>query len=731
MENIMKSLRTVLFTSFSYLIIIIFFSSLTSRNANGESGHKLWLRYIPVSNNNLLQKYRHSVQKVDINAVAPTMKVAANELKRGLDGLLSGKIPITHSVTQNGIIIVGTPKNSKLVASLHLRNELHKLGKEGYLIKNVQINQKKCIVIAANTDIGVLYGSFGFLRLLQTHQHITHLNISSSPKIEYRILDHWDNLNETVERGYAGLSLWNWANLPEYKVPRYKAYARADASIGINGEVLNNVNANPMILTKKYLKKIAVLADIFRPYGIKVYVSVPFNAPQIIGHLKTYDPLNSQVQQWWNKKANQIYHYIPDFGGFLIKANSEGQPGPLTYGRTYADGANMLAKALAPHGGIVMWRAFVYDKNSKEDRQRQSYEAFKPLDGKFDKNVLLQVKNGPIDFQPREPFNPLFGALPKTQTMMEFEITQEYMGHSHWLAYLAPMYKEALDSDTYARGKGSTVAKVIDGSLFHYQKTGIAGVANTGMDRNWTGQPFGQANWFAFGRLAWNHNLSSAEIADEWIRMTFTNDPVFVKKTKKIMLASRQIGVLCRDPIGLNDLFEQPHHWGPAPWYNRGPLEWRNTYYHRADAEGIGFDRTSTGSNAISQYFPPVARKFESLKNCPEKYLLWFHHVSWNYKMKSGRTLWQELCYKYYEGVDSVRWTQKVWESLAGKIDQQRYNHVKALLKLEDKEAIWWRNACLLYFQTFSHQPIPSKYPQPKETLKYYKHTEVVPPPKY
>ncbi len=713
----------------NYLLVLLLFLSL-SAVARAENGHRLWLRYDLVTNAQKLGEYRSALQEVFIDTTSPTRKAAADELRRGLDGLLGKKVSFVHHLKSNGTLVLGTPENSPFVASLNLGNDLKKVGDEGYIIRNVTIDHKKCIVVAANTDIGVLYGTFGFLRLLQTQKDIQNLSIISFPKIKYRILDHWDNLNETVERGYAGLSLWNWANLPQYKALRYTDYARANASIGINGAVLNNVNADPRILTKKYLIKVATLADIFRPYGIKVYLSVPFDAPEKIGHLKTYDPLDKNVQQWWKEKADQIYHYIPDFGGFLVKAGSEGQPGPRTYGRTFAQGANMLARALKPHGGIMMLRAFVYDAHSPRDRAKQSYEAFFPLDGKFDDNVLLQVKNGPIDFQPREPFHPLFGALPNTQTMMEVQITQEYLGHSQWLVYLAPLYKETLESDTYAKGKGSTVAKVIDGSLFGYNKTGIAGVANTGMDENWTGHPFGQANWYAFGRLAWNHELTSAQIADEWIRMTFTDDPVFVKKVKKMMLASRQIAVLCMTPIGLNDLFSFNHS-APAPWNDKGPVEWTPTYFHRADSTGVGFDRTASGSNQIEQYFPPVTRKFANIETTPEKFLLWFHHVPWNYKMKSGRTLWEELCYKYYQGVDSVRWLQKTWSSLKGKIDHQRYYHVKALLEIQYEQAVWWRNACLLYFQSFSQMPIPAQYPKPQKTLKYYENTRVWPPPKY
>jgi alpha-glucuronidase len=409
------------------------------------------------------------------------------------------------------------------------------------------------------------------------------------------MLDHWDNLSRTVERGYAGMSIWNWQKLPGYIDKRYKDYARANASIGINGVVLNNVNANATILTKDYLIKVAALANVFRAYGIKVYLSARFSAPIEIGNLKTADPLDEQVRNFWKQKADEIYEYIPDFGGFLVKANSEGQPGPQNYNRTHADGANMLADALASHNGIVIWRAFVYS-NSNEDRFKQAYNEFKPLDGKFRKNVLLQVKNGPIDFQPREPFHPLFGAMPQTPLMMEFQLTQEYLGFSTHLVYLAPLFKECLDADTYENGKGSAVAKIIDGTLEDHNITGMAGVANIGSDINWTGHPFAQANWYALGRLAWDHNLTSAEIADEWIRQTFTNDPRFVDTVKKIMLASREITVDYMTPLGLHHIMGYSHHYGPAPWYNKAErADWNPVYFHKADSVGIGFDRTSTG----------------------------------------------------------------------------------------------------------------------------------------
>jgi alpha-glucuronidase len=416
---------------------------------------------------------------------------------------------------------------------------------------------------------------------------------------------------------------------------------------------------------------------------------------------------------------------IPDFGGFLVKANSEGQPGPQNYGRNHADGANLLADALQPFNGIVMWRAFVYDNNVPEDRAKQAYNEFKPLDGIFRSNVLIQAKNGAIDFQPREPFHPLFGAMRKTPVMMEFQITMEYLGQATSLVYLAPLYKECLDSDTYAKGEGSTVAKVIDGTLDKNPLSAIAGVANTGTDRNWTGHLFLQANWYTFGRLAWDHQLTSEQIADEWIRMTFSNDPSFINPVKTLMLNSREDVVNYMTPLGLHHIMGWDHHYGPGPWIEKNVRpDWNPTYYHRADNYGVGFNRTATGSNAVNQYFPPVEKVFSSFETCPEKFLLWFHHVSWDYKLKSGKTLWDELCYHYYEGVDSVRAMRKTWNSLEGKIDEERFNHVKMMLTIQEKEAVWWRNACVLYFQTFSKQPIPAGLEMPNKTLEYYESLE-------
>ena len=653
-----------------------------------------------------------------------TFSIIRDEIDRGLSGLLGVEVPPGNSIADAPSLVITAAGRSGRLSALVERSILDELGPEGFLIKQVTAGKQQHIVVAANSDIGALYGTFHFLRMLQNHQDLRDLSVAETPKIQHRLLNHWDNLDRTVERGYAGLSLWTWKWLQQYEDPRYHDYARANASIGINGTVLNNVNADPRMLTEQYISKAAKLADTFRPYGIKVYFSANFFAPERVGGLDTSDPLDPEVQQWWKDKVDQIYKHIPDFGGFLVKANSEGQPGPQNYGRTHAEGANVLAEAVAPYGGIVMWRAFVYSPE-QEDRFREGFDEFVPLDGQFADNVILQVKNGPIDFQPREPFHPLFGALPQTHTMLELQITQEYFGFSKNLTYLGPLYTEALNWDTFARGKGSTVAKVVDGSVFEYDHTGIAGVANTGSDRNWTGHPFGQSNWYAFGRLAWDHTLTAGAIADEWIRMTFTHDPDLVETTREIMMMSREAGVRYRTPLGLTHLCAQGHHYGPAPWTSEMPRpDWTAVYYHRADKRGIGFDRTQSGSNAINQYYTEVTEQFDELENTPEEYLLWFHHVSWDHRMSTGRTLWEELVHRYYQGVDDVREMQRKWATLEGSIDRQRYEHVKALLEIQEEDAVWWRNACVLYFQTHADRPIPEGYETPAHSLEYYKELE-------
>ncbi len=708
--------------SFVTLVFIVFLLLLMPFKMMAEDGYRLWLRYDRIADGNSLKEYGEDIKAIHFPGDSPTLKAARAELTEGVAGLLGIPVKFTDKLTESGTLVVGTPKSSGVIASLSVTNKLKNLGREGYIIQNAVVKGKNCVIVSANTDVGILYGVFNFLKILQTNKSLDNLSISENPKVEYRLLNHWDNLDRTSERGYAGFSIWDWHKLPDYVDPRYKDYARANASIGINGTVLTNVNANALVLTPMYLEKLAALADVFRPYGIRVYLTARFSAPIQIGGLKTADPLNEKVKKWWKDKVDEIYKYVPDFGGFLVKANSEGQPGPQNYNRSHAEGANLLAEALAPHGGIVMWRAFVYTYDKNEDRAEQAYNEFVPLDGKFRDNVLIQAKNGPIDFQPREPFHPLFGAMKKTPVMVEFQITQEYLGCATHLVYLATLYKECLESDTYAKGKGSTVAKVIDGSLFDYPNSGFAGVSNVGTDRNWTGHHFGQANWYCFGRLAWNHELSAEEIAEEWIRMTFSNDKEFVNTVKEIMMASRDITVSYMTPLGLHHIMAEGHHYGPGPWVAvSGRPDWTSVYYHQADSNGIGFDRTETGSNALGQYYPEVRKKFSDPKKCPDEYLLWFHHLPWDYKMKSGRTLWDELCYKYYSGADSVKWMIDEWSSLSGKIDDERFGHVSTFLKIQAKEAVWWRNACLLYFKEYSNMAIPSQYEKPEKTLEYYK----------
>lgn len=651
------------------LFIIFILSSLLSW---AEDGSRLWLRYPEIKQKEKSILSSHS---------SPTINIALDELSNHWQGQ---------------------------TVELQLNKKLKHL-KDGYSIKSN--NQK--IIISAGSDVGLLYGSYCLLRLQQTGVDLTTLNIEELPSYDIRILNHWDNLDGTIERGYAGYSLWKWDELPNTLSPRYKEYARANASIGINGTVLNNVNASPNILKKDYLEKVKALADIFRPYGLKVYLSVNFSSPKVLEGLSNSDPLNPEVQKWWKAKAKEIYSLIPDFGGFLVKANSEGQPGPQDYGRTHADGANMLADVLKPYKGIVMWRAFVYNP-SMEDRAKQAYQEFVPLDGQFRDNVIIQIKNGPIDFQPREPFNPLFGALRKTPAMVEFQITQEYLGFSNHLAYLATMFKETLDSDTYSDRKGSTVAKITDGTLRPAKTTAISAVSNIGEDTNWCGHHFAQTNWYAFGRLAWNHQLSSNQIADEWIRMTFSDNNEFVEPVKNMMLSSRETIVDYMMPLGLHHIFAEDHHYGPEPWLSQAAREdWTSVYYHKADTIGLGFNRTTTGSDAVSHYFPPLNNIYNDISTCPENLLLWFHHVPWNYKMNDGKTMWDALCYKYDSGVQQVREYQKVWDRMEQYVDSRRFEEVQSKLKIQARDAVWWRDACLLYFQTFSKKPIPYDLERP------------------
>jgi alpha-glucuronidase len=698
---------------------LLFYCLLLALFSQAEDGYNLWLRY-KRADAPIVQQYQNRIKAVQLLGSSPTIKAIHNELHLALEGLLNRKITISNANINEGVLIA--PVSDAQIRQYITENELKDISDEGFLIRTKNKNGKPLIIITGKSELGLLYGTFHFIRLLQTQQTIENLSILSNPKLKHRVLNHWDNLNRHVERGYAGISIWNWHTLPDYIDQRYIDYARANASIGINGTVLTNVNANALVLTKEYLAKVAALASVFRPYGIKVYLTARFSAPIEIGGLKTADPLDKGVQQWWATKVKEIYNYIPDFGGFLVKANSEGQPGPQNYGRNHADGANMLADAIAPYKGIIMWRAFVYSSETPEDRFKQAYNEFKPLDGQFRKNVLVQVKNGPIDFQPREPFHPLFGAMPQTPLMMEYQLTQEYLGFSTHLVYLPKLFKEVQDADTYAKGKGSTVAKIIDGSLEGKEQTGMAGVANIGNDRNWTGHPFAQANWYALGRLAWDHQLSSEQIADEWIKQTFSTNPSFVSAAKKIMLSSHEAIVNYMTPLGLHHIMGYGHHYGPAPWWDKAPrADWNPVYFHKADSAGIGFDRTAKGSNALAQYAPEVRAVFENINTCPDEYLLWFHHASWDHKMKSGRSLWEELCYRYNQGVDTVRWMNKVWKDQKGLVDEERHKQVAMLLAIQENEAVWWRDACLSYFQTFSRKPIPAKYEKPKLSLDEYK----------
>jgi alpha-glucuronidase len=708
------------------LMLMIYFSPVKA-----ENGYRLWMRYDKITHKNLYNAYRRNLKQLNFRGNSATLEAARVELQQGLSGLLDLKLRPVGSGSGPGSLIVGTPSSSKTIAGLGLDSRLKSLGQEGYMIRTLNQKGKSSLVIAANSDAGVLYGVFHFLKLLQTNTDISSLQLTEIPKTKLRLLNHWDNLDRSVERGYAGLSLWDWKTLPDTGNPRYRDYARANASLGINGTVLTNVNADAKILTPEYLEKAAALATVFRPYHLQVYLTARFSAPIEIGGLKTADPLDPEVRKWWKNKVDEIYKYIPDFGGFLVKANSEGQPGPQNYGRSHADGANMFADALAPHRGLVMWRAFVYDHNVPDDRAKQAYSEFKPLDGQFKKNVIVQIKNGPIDFQPREPFSPLFGAMPKTPEMMEFQITMEYLGQSTHLVYLGTSFKETLESDTYSKGKGSTVARIVDGSLEGHAISGMAGVANIGLDSNWCGNQFNQSNWYAYGRLAWNHEQDAGHIAADWLKMTFTNDSSFVRPIKALMMASRENTVNYIAPLGLHHIMGVTTHYGPGPWINNaGRADWNSTYYHKADSLGIGFNRTSTGSDAVSQYFPELKSMFNNVSSTPEEYLLWFHHLPWSYKLKSGNTLWNELVAHYSGGVAAVQESETTWQKMKGKIDAQRFADVTKLLNRQAAEAKWYRDADLLYFQSFSKMPIPAGYEQPEHSLENYMNPNFIPMPK-
>ena len=662
--------------------LILLFTVLTSLHVSAQSdGSQLWLG----------KQYANSCQVISQLPDDATAKIAKQELENNWRG-----------------------KNVelKIDKALNLGEGYNLYARPAQQGDNIQYEA----TITASNPIGLLYGAYELIRLQNTDAYNTGsgnqqnfskaIDETEKPQVGLRILNHWDNLDGSIERGYAGKSIFKWEEIKLGKKgkggsiskslhDRLITYARANASLGINGSVLNNVNASPKMMTAEYINKVKVIANILRPYGIRVYLSINFASPMALGYTKTADPLDKKVQQWWKKKAKEIYAAIPDFGGFLVKANSEGQPGPGDYHRTHADGANMLADAVKPYGGIIMWRSFVYGANHKgEDRVKQAVSEFKSMDGKFRDNVILQSKNGPLDFQPREPYAPIFDNIKQTPQIAELQITQEYLGQSKHLTYLAPMWKEFFDF------------------VNPNKLVGISGVANIGDDANWCGHPFSQANWYAFGRLAWNPSLSAEEIAHEWLVQTYENqDEKFTKPVEMMMMTSREACVNYMMPLGLHHIFKFDHHYGPEPdgFIASYPLEWCPVYYHKADAKGIGFDRSSKGTDAVGQYPEPYRSQYDNIETCPEEYLLWFHHVAWDYKMKSGSTLWQELCMKYNMGVAMVEVYRDFWHTSAKqymKGHEQEWQHTDSLLNVQLENAKEWRNTCLKYFQTFSKMDI-------------------------
>ncbi len=678
-----------------------------------EDGYELWLRYreLPAAARRTLRA-RAGALWLPAQPSALLMS-AATELQRGL-GVMTGRaLPLRRRLAA-GQVVLATPASLPTLRKAGV--PLDDLGDEGWLIRSTVLGGKAILLIAANSDRGLLYGAFALLRALATGADVPTLDQRSAPRLPLRFLNHWDNLDRTVERGYAGFSLWDWWKLPHIVDARYTDYARANASLGINGVSLNNVSAKPEMLTTAFIHKAAALADVLRPWGQKVYLAIRFTAPMELGGLATADPLEPAVARWWRGKVAEVFAAIPDCGGFIIKANSEGQPGPHDYGRNHAEGAKVIAQALAPHGGTLIWRAFVYAAENPDDRAKQAYDQFTALDGQFEPNVLVQVKNGPIDFQPREPFHPLFGAMPRTRLIGEFMVTKEYMGFSTHLAYQGPLFEETLKSDTYRDKPGPQA-----GTLVAHTLAGMAGVGNVGTDRNWCGSHFDQANWYVFGRLAWDPLGSAQALAQEWTLQTFGDAPGLVKAVTGMVMPSREAVLNYMTPLGLHHLMDTGHHHGPGPWVgNLARPDWNPTYYHRAGPDGIGFDRSASGSNAVAQYAEPLHSLWGDPRTTPDELLLWFHHLPWKHRVSTGRTLWQELLVRYDAGVASVDTLRKTWAGLAGTVDARRHHEVSQYLAQQQREAQWWRDACIAYFMNASGQRLPAGVAKPTRTLAEY-----------
>ncbi|MBC6995010.1 alpha-glucuronidase family glycosyl hydrolase [Neolewinella lacunae] len=675
----------------------------------GADGYQLWLRHRLIEDPTARQQYQRALSFVDAAVQGPTGNSAVRELRSGLTNLL-GTAPATSPAKKRSQgIYLGLRQSSSRIRQYLQSNAVEDLGPEGYHLASYQGD----VLLIADQEQGLLYGVFDLLRAIQTGEDLTNLQRTERPAYQYRILNHWDNLDGTVERGYAGFSIWNWHQLPEFIDQRYVDYARACASVGINGTVVTNVNANSLVFRADYLEKAAALADVFRPYGIKLYLTARFSSPVELGGLPTADPLDPQVIAWWKSKAAEIYARIPDFGGFVVKANSEGQPGPREYGRSHAEGANVLADALAPHGGIVVWRAFVYTDKAGGDRFREAYDEFTPLDGAFRKNVLLQIKNGPIDFQPREPVSPLFAAMPQTPLLLEFQITKEYLGQGTHLVGMASLYTEVLGTDLAPNQAGGEIREYI---------TGMAGVSNIGTARNWTGNLFGQADWYAFGRLSWGPELPANTIFREWAKLTFGPDPTVVTTVTELLEKSYPACVNYMTPLGLHHIMATGHHYGPGPWIDDLERDdWNPYYYHGATRDSVGFDRKASGSKALAQYPAEFARQFLDPTTCPPEFLLWFHRLPWTFALPNGNSLWQELGLSYQRGVDQVAEMQTLWASLENRVDRERHLHVSQHLAIQAKEARWWRDACLAYFSAVSGLPIPAGVTPPKHSLEYYR----------